>query len=355
MAPYSIEWNRQERESLMAKIYNDASIHQTIQKIVECIVSCSTNGGKVITAGNGGSAAQSQHFVAELVGRMKNNRRALPAISLSADVSTLTCIGNDFGFERCFSRQLEGIASEKDLFIAFTTSGNSRNILEALNVCNASNIESIVISGVTEAPIRSLCNNILEIPSKNTPLIQEAQLVISHVICECVEKIIQKTELTDNWDTIVELATQGYQYLILDRDGVVNEVKANGYIKQYADFRFATGFAHNIERISKAFKRIFITTNQRGVGLGLMTQADLDNIHKRMLADISSMGGHIDKVYTSIGTDSSDEFRKPNVGMALQIKKDYSEVDFKKTVVVGDSYSDRLFAENIGALYIQIL
>lgn len=354
MAPYSIEWNRQERESLMTKIYNDASIQQTVQKIVESIVSCYNFGGKVITAGNGGSAAQSQHFVAELVGRMKRNRCAIPAISLSADVSTLTCIGNDFGFERCFSRQLEGIASEKDLFIAFTTSGRSRNILEALNVCNASNIESSVISGVTEAPIRRLCNNILEIPSRNTPLIQEAQLVISHVICECVEQIIQKTELTDNWDTIVELATQGYQYLILDRDGVVNEVKANGYIKQYADFRFATGFAHNIERISKAYKRIFITTNQRGVGMGLMSREELDDIHKCMLADISSMGGHIDKVYTSIGTDSTDNCRKPNVGMALQIQKDYPEVDFAKTVVVGDSFSDRLFAENISVKYVQI-
>lgn len=354
MAPYSIEWNRQERESLMTKIYNDASIQQTVQKIVESIVSCYNFGGKVITAGNGGSAAQSQHFVAELIGRMKNNRRAIPAISLSADVSTLTCIGNDFGFERCFSRQLEGIALEKDLFIAFTTSGKSRNILEALNVCNARNIESIVISGVTEAPIRRLCNNILEIPSKNTPFIQEAQLVISHVICECVEQIIQKTELTDNWDRIVELASQGYQYLILDRDGVVNDVKANGYIKQYADFRFATGFASNIERISKTYKRIFITTNQRGVGLGLMLREELDDIHKCMLADISSMGGHIDKVYTSLGIDSTDNCRKPNVGMALQIQKDYPEVDFAKTVVVGDSYSDRLFAENIGVKYVQI-
>lgn len=354
MAPNCIQWNKQERELLMNIIFDDTSIQQNVQEMVNCIVSCCCNGGKVITAGNGGSAAQSQHFVAELMGRMKQSRQAVPAISLCADISTLTCIGNDFGFERCFSRQLEGIASENDLFIAFTTSGKSRNILEALNVCKAKGITAFVITGTAEESIRKLCDNVLELPSRNTPLIQEAQLVISHVVCESVEKMVRMKEIFTRWNTLVDLADQGFQFLILDRDGVVNEAKANGYIKRYEEFVFTDGFKHNIHKINEVFHRVFITTNQKGVGLGLMTLDDLEQIHKQMLIDISAMGGHIDKVYTSIGVDISDICRKPNAGMALQIEKDYPEVDFKRTIVVGDSYSDRLFAEKINAKYIQI-
>lgn len=354
MNTYCIRWDAQEREALMSVVYNDTSICQVVQKIIECIVSCYSQGGKVITAGNGGSAAQSQHFVAELIGRMKHNRQSIPAISLCADISTLTCIGNDFGFERCYSRQLEAIASEKDLFIAFTTSGKSRNILEALNVCKAKNITSFVITGIPDEIIRRLCENILEVPSKNTPFIQEAQLVISHVICESVEQMVREKGNSIKWNTLVELANNGYQYLILDRDGVVNEVKANEYIKQYEEFIFTDVFVQYIPRLSKVYKRIFITTNQRCVGLGMLTEEELGKIHKSMLSEISSIGGRIDKVYSSIGVDNRDSCRKPNIGMIKQIQEDFPEVKLEKTVVVGDSYSDRLFAENANIKYIQL-
>lgn len=339
----------------MALVNQDIDLFQSIQSTINSILDCCCRGGKILTAGNGGSAAQSQHFIAELMGKMNRNRKPIAAISLCSDVSVLTCIANDFGFERVFSRQLEGIATSDDLFIAFTTSGKSRNILEALQVCNTKNIPSLVITGKTDGAIKRLSNSIIELPSTNTAIIQEIQLVITHIICEAIDQAISEDKNFENdWSTIIDLGTKGYQYLILDRDGVINQTKANGYITSFEEFSFTEGFLSNIVKLSNIYKRIFIATNQRGVGKGCMTECDLEEIHRLMLDRIVSMGGRIDGIYTSIGVDSNDMLRKPNIGMAMQIQQDYPEVQFEKTVVVGDSFSDRLFADNIKAKYIHL-
>lgn len=350
-----IKQRLRERNNLLSFIYNDDDFFQSIQSATNKIIDCYCRGGKIITAGNGGSAAQSQHFIAELMGKMKQYREPIAAISLNSDISVLTCIANDFGFERVFSRQLEGIATSKDLFIAFTTSGKSRNILEALQVCDIRGVPSLVVTGKANDTIKKLCNSIIELPSTDTALIQEIQLIITHIICEAIEQIVSDSKTYKNsWNAVVDLGTKGYQYLILDRDGVINNTKANSYISNIEEFSFTEGFLSNIVKLSNTYKRIFIATNQRGVGKGYMTKGDLDKIHFWMLERIKSMGGRIDKIYTSIGVDSSDILRKPNIGMAKQIQHDYPEVQFEKTVVVGDSFSDRLFADNINAKYIHL-
>lgn len=344
-----------KRSQLLSSIINDSDIPQSVMFAIDAVWDCYRRGGKVFTAGNGGSAAQSQHLVAELMGRMKQNRPPISAISLTSDSSVLTCIGNDYGYERVFSRQLEAIASPNDLFIAFTTSGKSRNILEALQVCCIRGIPTMVISGAVDNNIKRLCDAIIEIPSAETPLIQEIHMMVTHMICEAVEQLISEDRKVDCiWDEIVKLGENGYQYLILDRDGVVNITKSNGYITSRDEFSFTPGFKANIAKLSSTFKRIFIATNQKGVGKGLMTMEELESIHQGMLEQVAFMGGRIDKVYTSTGIDNTDHFRKPNTGMFEQILRDYPEVELNKTLVVGDSYSDRLFADNIKAKYIHL-
>lgn len=350
-----IEQRLCERGAQMLSVYKDIDFFQSIQFATNSVMDCYSRGGKIITAGNGGSAAQSQHFIAELMGKMNRNRKPFAAISLCSDVSVLTCIANDFGFERVFSRQLEGIASTDDLFIAFTTSGKSRNILEALQVCDSKGIPSLVITGKTDGAIKKLCDSIIELPSTDTAIIQENQLVITHIICEAIDQVVSGERICKNdWSTIVDLGTKGYQYLILDRDGVINIAKANGYITSFDEFSFTEDFLSNVAKLSNTYKRIFVATNQRGVGKGCMTEHDLEEIHRLMLERITSIGGRIDRIYTSTGIDSSDMLRKPNIGMAVQIQHDFPEVQFEKTVVVGDSFSDRLFADRIKAKYIHL-
>lgn len=145
-------------------------------------------GNKIIICGNGGSAADSQHFAAELVGRYKKNRVAIPCIALTTDTSILTAIGNDFGFDFIFSRQVEAIAFKGDLLIAISTSGKSKNVLNAINIAKNKGCKILGLSGNNGEIMDNLCDFNIKIPSPNTARIQEMHLLIEHIICDIIEQ-----------------------------------------------------------------------------------------------------------------------------------------------------------------------
>ncbi|MCX6772863.1 MAG: D-sedoheptulose 7-phosphate isomerase [Candidatus Micrarchaeota archaeon] len=153
------------------------------QKITDCL----KKGGKILICGNGGSAADSQHFAAELSGRYKKDRRALAAVSLTTDTSALTAIGNDYGFERIFARQVEALGKKGDMLVALSTSGNSPNILAAIEAAKKAGMVIIGFSGETGGKMTAACDLCICVPSSNTPRIQEAHITIIHIICEIVE------------------------------------------------------------------------------------------------------------------------------------------------------------------------
>lgn len=136
--------------------------------------------------------------------------------------------------------------------------------------------------------------------------------------------------------------------LFLDRDGVVNVWLPGDYVKNWQEFRFNPGFPDFIGRYSSSFRHIFIVTNQRGVGKGLMTMEQLEDIHSRMLKEITDAGGRIDRIYLCTSVDDSDPMRKPNTGMAQQAMKDYPDISMERSLMIGDQPSDRLFADNCG-------
>ena len=136
--------------------------------------------------------------------------------------------------------------------------------------------------------------------------------------------------------------------LFLDRDGVVNVWLPGDYVKNWQEFRFNPGFLDFIGRYSASFRHIFIVTNQRGVGKGLMTIAQLEDIHSRMLKAIADAGGRIDRIYLCTSVDDSDPMRKPNTGMAQQAMKEYPDISMERSLMIGDQPSDRQFAENCG-------
>ena len=136
--------------------------------------------------------------------------------------------------------------------------------------------------------------------------------------------------------------------LFLDRDGVVNVWLPGDYVKNWQEFRFNPGFLDFIGRYSALFNHIFIVTNQRGVGKGVMTMQQLEDIHSRMLKEIADAGGRIDRIYVCTSVDETDPMRKPNTGMAWQAMKEYPDISMERSIMIGDQPSDRRFADNCG-------
>jgi histidinol-phosphate phosphatase family protein len=148
------------------------------------------------------------------------------------------------------------------------------------------------------------------------------------------------------------MSLNNFDTLFLDRDGVINKLRINDYVKSWDEFEFLPEVLDALRILSKHFKHIIVVTNQRGVGKGLMTEDMLQDIHKKMIATIESAGGRIDKVYYCTAISENDPDRKPNTGMAMQAKKDFPDIDFSKSVMVGDSEVDNLFAQKLGISYI---
>lgn len=145
---------------------------------------------KLILAGNGGSAADAQHIAAELVGRYGFDRPSLPSLALTTDTSNLTAIGNDYGYDKVFSRQLEGMGQSGDIFIGISTSGNSKNILAAFQSAKLKNITTVALVGGTGGEMAKLADYALVVPSSITPRIQESHILIGHILCDIIEKEI---------------------------------------------------------------------------------------------------------------------------------------------------------------------
>lgn len=145
------------------------------------------NGGKILLMGNGGSAADSQHIAAEIVGRFKKERKGMPAIALTTDTSILTSVGNDYGYNYIFARQIEALCRPEDLVIGLTTSGNSANVVSAIEAANAIGATTVGLTGGTGGKLNSLCTYNIVIPSSVTARIQEAHIFVGHSLCEILE------------------------------------------------------------------------------------------------------------------------------------------------------------------------
>lgn len=148
---------------------------------------CIKAGGKILVMGNGGSAADSQHIAAEIVGRFKKERKGMPAIALTTDTSILTSVGNDYGYEYIFARQIEALCRPEDLAIGITTSGNSANVVNAMQVAKEIGAATVGLTGGTGGKLTTICDYNLIMPSNVTARIQEAHIFVGHCLCEILE------------------------------------------------------------------------------------------------------------------------------------------------------------------------
>ena len=180
--------NVQEHVETMTKL---SILDEAVGVSAQLMVDALKQGKKILVFGNGGSAADAQHFAAELTGRYKKERKGLPAIALTTDTSALTAIGNDYGFDKVFARQVEALASSGDVLIGISTSGNSANVLEALRLGKKSGCVTIGLSGNHGGKMIEVCTVNLVMPSSDTPRIQEGHILIIHSLCQVIEDALQ--------------------------------------------------------------------------------------------------------------------------------------------------------------------
>lgn len=159
----------------------------TIQQIGEAAAATLKNGNKILACGNGGSASQADHLVGEIVGRFLTERKGLPAISLTNSTATLTAVANDYGFEQVFSRQVEALGAQGDLLIALSTSGNSPNVIAAVDAAKKAKIARVALTGGDGGKLAPLCDHALVIESDSTPRIQEMHILAIHIICGIID------------------------------------------------------------------------------------------------------------------------------------------------------------------------
>ena len=171
-------------------IYQNEELLKKIVEVCRLCVELYRGKNKTILAGNGGSAADAQHIAAELVGRYGFDRPSIPSLALTTDTSNLTAIGNDYGYDKVFSRQLEGMGQEGDIFFGISTSGNSKNIINAFEVAKQKGIKTIALVGRDGGEMAKMADIALVVPSDSTPRIQESHILIGHIICDIIEKEI---------------------------------------------------------------------------------------------------------------------------------------------------------------------
>ena len=186
MTDYAAHIAREIQESISVKTEMGRAAEQ-IAEAATAIINCLRAGGKLIVFGNGGSASDAQHMVAELVGRYAVKRQALAAIALTTNSSSLTAIANDFGFEQIFVRQLEALAKPQDVVLAVSTSGNSSNVVRALETAKTLGLKKIGLTGNGGGKLRGLVDICVIVPSTSTPRIQEAHTLVIHILCGIVE------------------------------------------------------------------------------------------------------------------------------------------------------------------------
>lgn len=179
-----------ETQRLMTVMLTDTLLLANVNAAAQACIDCMKGGGKIFLAGNGGSAADAQHIAGELVSRFAFDRPGLPAIALTTDSSILTAISNDYGYERVFARQIQAHGNKGDIFIGYSTSGKSSNILRAFEEAHSRGVVCVGLTGNHGGRMRELCDVLLEVPSGDTPKIQEGHLVLGHILCGLIEEAL---------------------------------------------------------------------------------------------------------------------------------------------------------------------
>lgn len=299
----------------------------TIEEVCKICIESMKNGGKVMFCGNGGSAADSQHLAAELVGRYKMNRPALNSIALTTDTSILTAVGNDFGYDTIFERQVEGLGKKGDILIGLSTSGNSKNVLLAMEKAKQMGIKTVAMTGEKGGKMKDFADFSINVPSDTTNHIQEMHIAVGHIVCGFIEKALAPK----------------VKALFLDRDGTIN--LDHGYTFEHEKIEFIDGIFELCKNAQKQGYKIIVITNQSGVDRGYYTLEQMNSCNDFIKDEFKKQGIEITDFYCCPYLEHPD--RKPLPGMFLKAKDRYN-IDMENSIAVGDKERDVEAALNAG-------
>jgi len=188
MSSYTVKHKINESIKVIDAMSKDEVLLKDVDDVSSRVTLAFREGQKVLIAGNGGSAADAQHIAAELVSRFCLERPGLPAIALTVDTSIITAVGNDYGFDNVFARQVQALSNRGDIFIGITTSGKSKNIIKAVEVAKNNGLVVVCFTGDYSKELKKLCDYCICVPSDNTPRIQEGHILLGHIMCETIER-----------------------------------------------------------------------------------------------------------------------------------------------------------------------
>lgn len=304
-----------------------------IEEIADVLVDVIRGGHQVLFMGNGGSSADAQHIAAELSGKYLMERPAMPGVCLS-NIAPVTAIGNDYSYDKVFERQVQAFARKGDAVIGISTSGNSKNIVLALQA--AREIGCITISWTGPGGIiKDMVDHALIIPSTATPRIQEGYFVAGHTICGLIER-----------------GMFGPKAVFIDRDGTI--VEDVPHCSDPKDIHVFDGVPQAIAKLNNAGYLVIVITNQSVVGRGMITEDTLSKIHAKMIADIEAGGGKVDDIfYCPHHPDDECPCRKPKIGLGEQAISKY-KISTKSSFMIGDTDADMRFGENIGCHTVRV-
>ncbi len=291
------------------------------------------NGNQVIFCGNGGSSADAQHIAAEFLGRYMMERPALPGVCLS-NIAPVTAIGNDYSYDIVFKRQVEGICKPGDVLVGLSTSGNSKNVILAME-------ETKVRGGVTISftgdcgKMRDMADCAVVIPTTETPHVQEGYLAACHIVAGLVEK-----ELFGN------------RAVFIDRDDTI--AKDVPYCNDPEKFNLYPDVPEAIKRLNDAGYLVIVITNQSGINRGYFDEATLSRIHDKLRSQAGSAGGHVDDIFfCPHRPDENCSCRKPEIGMGLAAIARYG-INPRESWMVGDHDKDVEFGRRLGCRTVKV-
>lgn len=304
-----------------------------IRRAADIIRDAFRNGNQVIFCGNGGSSADAQHIAAEFSGRYMMERPALPGVCLS-NIAPVTAIGNDYSYDLVFKRQVEGICRKGDVLVGLSTSGNSKNVILAMEEAKVRGGVTISFTGDC-GRMREIADHAVVIPTTETPHVQEGYLCACHIIAGIVER---------------ELF--GSRVVFIDRDDTI--AKDVHYCDDPDKFELYPDVPGAIARLNEAGYLVIVITNQSGINRGYFDEETLGRIHSKMVRGVEAGGGRIDDIfYCPHRPDEECDCRKPRIGMGLAAMARHG-IDPSRSWMVGDSDADMEFGRRMGCRTVRV-
>ena len=309
---------------------------EQVVDVARQMAACLRAGGKIIFFGNGGSAQDAGHLAAELMGRFRFDRPGLAAISLPDATSSMTAIGNDYSFDDVFARQVTGIGRPGDLAFGLTTSGNSTNVVRALEAAISIGMIAVVLTGASGGKAAAIADIAICVPTDDTARAQEAALHLGHTICEVGRSgLVRSTDLT-----MLSPGSHGISAVFLDRDGTLNaKPDRERYVTTPEGLTLLPGAAEAVASLNAAGVRTILVTNQRWLSVKMEHAEIYSAIHERLVKLLAERGAWLDAAYCCPHPVSACDCRKPAPGMLLRAAAEHG-LDLDSSVIVGDSDSD---------------